>query len=46
LNAPLLEAQRIRSRIGINLGDIIVEDGDIYGDGVNVAARLEGLATR
>ncbi len=31
-------------RIGINLGDIIVEDGDILGDGVNVAARLEGLA--
>jgi TolB-like protein/class 3 adenylate cyclase len=37
-------AQRIEFRIGINLGDIIVEDGDIFGDGVNVAARLEGLA--
>ncbi len=36
--------QRIRLRIGINLGDIIVEGSDIYGDGVNVAARLEGLA--
>jgi adenylate cyclase len=36
--------QRIRLRIGVNLGDIIVEGSDIYGDGVNVAARLEGLA--
>jgi adenylate cyclase len=34
----------IRFRIGINLGDVIVEDDDIFGDGVNVAARLEGLA--
>ena len=33
-----------RFRIGINLGDVIVEDGDIHGDGVNIAARLEGLA--
>ena len=31
-------------RIGINLGDVIVEDGDIFGDGVNVAARLESIA--
>jgi TolB-like protein/class 3 adenylate cyclase/tetratricopeptide (TPR) repeat protein len=38
------EDRRIRFRIGINIGDIIIEDGDIYGDGVNVAARLEGLA--
>ena len=37
--------RRIEFRIGINLGDIIVEDGDIFGDGVNVAARLEGIAT-
>jgi adenylate cyclase len=36
--------QRIRLRMGINLGDIIVEADDIYGDGVNIAARLEGLA--
>jgi adenylate cyclase len=35
---------RIEFRIGINAGDIVVEDGDIFGDGVNVAARLEGLA--
>jgi len=36
--------RRIEFRIGINVGDIVVEDGDIFGDGVNVAARLEGLA--
>src|SRR4029453_11394924 len=36
--------KRIEFRIGINVGDIIVDDGDIYGDGVNIAARLEGLA--
>src|SRR3974390_2757166 len=35
---------RIEFRIGINVGDIVVEDGDIFGDGVNVAARLEGMA--
>jgi len=34
----------LRFRIGINLGDVIVEDGDIHGDGVNIAARLEGLS--
>ncbi len=38
--------KRIEFRIGINLGDVIIEDDDIYGDGVNVAARLEGLAER
>ena len=37
-------AERIAFRIGINVGDVIVEDGDILGDGVNVAARLEALA--
>jgi adenylate cyclase len=36
--------KRIELRMGLNVGDIIIEDGDIYGDGVNVAARLEGLA--
>jgi adenylate cyclase len=38
------EERRIRFRIGINLGDVIVEERDIFGDGVNVAARLEALA--
>ena len=39
------EAERIRFRIGINLGDVVREaDGDLYGDGVNIAARLEGIA--
>src|SRR6478609_1494161 len=37
-------AASIEFRIGVNLGDIIVEDGDIFGDGVNVAARLEGIS--
>ena len=36
--------RRVEWRVGINVGDIVVEDGDIFGDGVNVAARLEGLA--
>jgi adenylate cyclase len=40
----LADDERVRLRIGINLGDVIVEGSDIYGDGVNVAARLEGLA--
>jgi adenylate cyclase len=43
-NADVPQEQRIEFRIGINLGDVIVEEGDIYGDGVNVAARLEGIA--
>jgi adenylate cyclase len=42
--AGMAEDRRIRFRIGINLGDVIVEDEDIFGDGVNVAARLEALA--
>lgn len=43
-NADVPEDRRIEFRIGINLGDIVVEDGDIYGDCVNVAARLESIA--
>lgn len=42
--AKLPSDKRIQFRIGINVGDIIIDDDDIYGDGVNVAARLEGLA--
>src|SRR5271165_3763013 len=43
-NAAVPADSRIEFRVGINVGDIVVEDGDIFGDGVNVAARLEGLA--
>jgi len=43
-NALMPQNQRIEFRMGLNVGDIVVEDGDIFGDGVNVAARLEGLA--
>ncbi len=43
-NDALPEAQRMVLRIGINLGDVVIEGDDLYGDGVNVAARLEGLA--
>ena len=41
-NADVPEDRRITYRMGINIGDIIVEGEDIYGDGVNIAARLEG----
>ena len=44
-NAPVPQDERIEFRMGLNVGDVVVEDGDIFGDGVNVAARLEGLAT-
>ena len=44
MNRMLPNERRIAMRIGINLGDIIVEGGDIFGDGVNIAARLETLA--
>jgi len=43
-NADVPQEERIEFRVGINVGDIIIDGGDIYGDGVNVAARLEGLA--
>ena len=43
-NAHLEEAKRLHFRIGINVGDVMVKDGDIFGDGVNIAARLESLA--
>src|SRR6202035_1802388 len=43
-NAEISEDKRITFRIGVNLGDVIIDGDDIYGDGVNIAARLEGLA--
>lgn len=43
-NSELPEHRRMAFRIGVNLGDVIVEDGHVYGDGVNIAARLEALA--
>ena len=42
-NAVVSVDRRIEFRIGVNVGDVIVDEGDIYGDGVNIAARLEGL---
>ena len=44
-NTAIPEDHRIEFRIGINVGDIIIDEGDIYGDGVNIAARVETLAT-
>jgi TolB-like protein len=44
-SAEIPEERRIEFRIGINVGDIIIDEGDIYGDGVNIAARLETLAS-
>ena len=43
-NSDISENRRMEFRIGVNLGDVIEEDGRIYGDGVNIAARVEGLA--
>ena len=42
--AGVADHERIAFRIGINVGDIVEQDGDIFGDGVNIAARLEGIA--
>lgn len=43
-NAPVPQDQRIEFRMGIHVGDIIFDENDIFGDGVNIAARLEGIA--
>jgi class 3 adenylate cyclase len=43
-NAEIPAEQRLQFRIGLNVGDVMVKDGDIFGDGVNIAARLESLA--
>jgi adenylate cyclase len=44
INDTLVEERRMHFRIGVNLGDVVEEDGRIYGSGVNIASRLEGLA--
>ena len=44
-NAKIPDERRVEFRIGINVGDIIIDEGDIYGDGVNIAARIEPLAS-
>ena len=43
-NAAIREEERVAFRIGINVGDVISDGGDLFGDGVNIAARLESLA--
>jgi class 3 adenylate cyclase len=43
-NDSLPEGRRLHFRVGVNVGDVVVKDGDLLGDGVNVAARLEGIA--
>src|SRR5712671_545334 len=43
-NADVPQDNRIEFRVGIHVGDIIIDDNDIFGDGVNIAARLEGIA--
>lgn len=42
-NTNIVENRRMEFHIGINLGEVVEEDGKIYGNGVNIAARLEGL---
>ena len=44
INAPIAPERRLELRIGVNLGDVIVDSDNIFGDGVNIAARLEALA--
>ena len=44
-NEPLPEHRRMQFRIGVNIGDVMLKDGDIFGDGVNIAARIESLAS-
>jgi len=44
-NAGIPEERRIEFRIGVNVGDVIIDEGDIYGDGVNIAARVEALTS-
>ena len=43
-NEPIARGSRLEFRIGINIGDVVVEDGNLFGDGVNIAARIQGLA--
>ena len=43
-NSDVPDDRKVQFRIGINLGDVIIDEEEIYGDGVNVAARLEALA--
>src|SRR4029453_5020051 len=43
-NADVPQEQRIEFRVGVNLGDVMIEGRDLYGDGVNIAARLEAMA--
>src|SRR5436190_8826239 len=43
-NADVPQERRIEFRVGVNLGDVMIEGRDLYGDGVNIAARLEALA--